>query len=79
MKGKDTDWEAISKTLNEMSVSQVLHVEGVVEEFLKFGKIKYDTSSDKFVVIDEGNASFEKVMESLKSLATKAGIKLETN
>tara|TARA_X000001382_G_scaffold124068_1_gene108348 strand:+ start:684 stop:6620 length:5937 start_codon:yes stop_codon:yes gene_type:complete len=78
MKGKDTDWEAISKTLNEMSVSQVLHVEGVVEEFLKFGKIKYDTSSDKFVVIDEGNASFEKVIESLKSLATKAGIKLET-
>jgi len=78
MKGKDTDWESISKTLNEMSVSQVLHVEGVIEEFLKFGRIKYNAEVGKFEVLDEGNASFAKVMESLKSLATKSKIKLET-
>ena len=78
MKGKDTDWESISKTLNEMSVSQVLHVEGVIEEFLKFGRIKYNAEVGKFEVLDEGNSSFAKVMESLKSLATKSKIKLET-
>tara|TARA_R100001086_G_scaffold173885_1_gene95371 strand:- start:371 stop:6577 length:6207 start_codon:yes stop_codon:yes gene_type:complete len=77
-KDQDTDWEVISKTLNEMSVSQVLHVENVVEEFLKFGKIKYNTDTDKFVVVDEGNASFQRVMDSLKELAAKANVQYQT-
>ena len=72
-------WDVIHKTLNRMAVSQALHAETIAQQFLKYGKIIYDSASGQYEIVDDPNSpSFEKIVKRMDELAASYGIDPKT-
>ena len=73
------NWDEIYQVLLKASISQVVHAEELAQQFLEKGGIVYDNTIQKFsAIVDPDAASYKKVMDSMRSLASKTGVSIET-
>ena len=73
------NWDEIYQVLLKASISQVVHAEELAQQFLEKGGIAYNNTLQKFsAIVDPNAASYKKVMDSMRSLASKTGVSMET-
>ena len=71
--------ELQNKLLTKISLSQALHADSLGDQFVIFGKIKYNPETGKWSAVegDKNTPTLKKISKSLKTLAKQRGMKLE--
>ena len=71
--------ELQNKLLTKISLSQALHADSLGDQFVIFGKIKYNPETGKWSAVegDKNTPTLKKISQSLKTLAKQRGMKLE--
>ena len=74
MKRAGITWEAMAHAMYNASDSQALHAQGVANEFIQRGDIRYDPLSHKYIVSGDGKGSWVGVINAIKEAAAAHGV-----
>lgn len=74
MKRAGITWEAMAHAMYNASDSQALHAQGVANEFIQRGDIRYDPLSNKYIVSGDGKGSWVGVINAIKEAAAAHGV-----